>query len=294
MFKKIVRKIFPLKLPVISDNSEQLIDKYISNGRIPWSKGYSEYKWAFILKSLEDKKMLTSFGAGEQLEEDFAIGLDERTVEYPWIFSKLSDKKSRILDAGSTFNFSQIVNLDILKQKDLSILTYFPEENIFNNKRISYIYSDLREVPFRDEWFDEIVCQSTIEHIEMDNSIYGYDTGKVREEKKNYEYLKAVNELVRVLKKKGVFLLTFPYGEFENHGFFQQFDREMLNRLEQLLKKYGECDLSFFMYRQKGWSIVTQEECDHSISYNPHTGRGKGVDGAAHCRGICCIKFVKL
>jgi ubiquinone/menaquinone biosynthesis C-methylase UbiE len=29
-------------------------------------------------------------------------------------------------------------------------------------------YGDLRVLPFKDNYFDEIVCQSTLEHIDMD------------------------------------------------------------------------------------------------------------------------------
>ena len=297
--KKIYRKLFPSDQNVPTgkmsnaENTKLLIEKYLNAGRIPWTPGYNEYKWEWILDTINNKSLLDSINTKEALPIDFGLGLDDRCVEYPWIFSKLSNQKKKILDAGSTFNFQQIVNFEMLKQKDLTILTYFPEKNNFNEKRISYVYSDLRDMPFRNELFDEVVCQSTIEHIEMDNSIYGYDLEKVTEEKKSYEYLKAINELLRVLKKNGLLLLTFPYGNYENHGFFQQFDKEMLGRIEELLKQNGNYSISYFMYKKNGWAFVAQQECDQSESYNPHTGRGKGDDGAAHCRGICCIDFVK-
>jgi SAM-dependent methyltransferase len=214
-------------------------------------------------------------------------------VEYPWIFSRISSEKTRILDAGSTFNFPEIMDLENLKHKELSILTFFPEAYNFYQKRISYVYADLREIPYKDEYFGEVVCQSTIEHIDMDNSMYGYDIDKAKDEKKSFEYLKAMNELLRVLKKGGLLLLTFPYGKFENHGFFQQLDREMLQSIEDILKKSGDYSLSFLMYSVNGWSFVSREQCEVSESYNPHTGRGKGNDGAAHCRGVCCIEFRK-
>ena len=88
-------------------------------------------------------------------------------------------------------------------------------------------------------------------------------------------------------------LLTFPYGKFENHGFFQQFDNEMLQKLLVLLNNLGKTEIDFFLYTVEGWTWSDEKKTSSTESYNPHTGKGKGNDGAAHCRGICCIKFLK-
>lgn len=269
-----------------------LIAEFLESGSVPWSDGYNEYKWDYIEKALANKELKDEI-RNKVLPLKFGIGIDERCVEYPWIFSRLSETQSRLLDAGSTFNFKEIVEQETIKNKDLMITTYFPESNSFNKNRVSYVFADLRELPFRSGWFDEIVCQSTIEHIAMDNSIYGYSPEGKLDETKNYEYLKVISELIRVLKVGGKMLVTFPYGVFENHGFFQQFDREMLEKIEEQLKGFGKYKIDYFLYKKCGWSFVGQSECDSSRSFNPHTGRGKGDDGAAHCRGICCIEFIK-
>ncbi|MFI5150576.1 MAG: methyltransferase domain-containing protein [Bacteroidia bacterium] len=291
--KKIVKKIYHKLNPVHAVTSDELIGKYIQNGRIPWSPGYELYKWKSIKDALDSDSVLQSLGKG-RLNPEFGIGLDERIVEYPWIFSLLGKGTGRLLDAGSTFNFETILDQDRIKSRELSIYTFHPEHRSFNERKISYLYGDLRCLPFRDNWFDEVVCQSTIEHIDMDNSIYGYDLKGIEEpRKKSYEYLKVVEELIRVTQKGGQLLISFPYGRFENHGFFQQFDREMLGRIEEMLKPEGKFELAFFRYFKDGWKMVKQEECDTAESFNPHTGAGKGEDGAAHCRGICGIKFIK-
>src|ERR1051326_589907 len=126
----------------------ELIEKYFSSGRIPWSKGYIEYKMDFIEKAINSMDVLNKF-LSHDLPSDFAKGIDERGAEYPWIFSKLSSGKTSILDAGSTFNYPEIINNDLLSKKDLTIATFFPESNNFYKKRISYVFSDLRELPFR-------------------------------------------------------------------------------------------------------------------------------------------------
>jgi SAM-dependent methyltransferase len=269
------------------------IKEYIRNGREPWSTGYHEYKWSQIETTIEQNDFKYAIEKG-RLNSGFGIGLDERIVEYPWIFSNLNHEVTNILDAGSTFNFKPIVNIVSKYCQHLTIFTYYPENENYLNKRISYVFGDLRKLPFRDCWFEQIVCQSTIEHIAMDNSIYGYKESRQQNSPdKNYEYLQSISELVRVLKIGGQLLLTFPYGKFENHSFFQQFDHEMTEKLIAVLFAEGRVEINFFKYDKTGWNTAMRNECDQAISFNPHTGKGKGDDGAAHCRSICCVKFIK-
>jgi len=284
--RKIKKRIIPHKVP----SKELLIKNYFRNGQIPWSEGYIQYKEKKIKEELNNLILFDY----QKLSKNYGYRLDERIVEYPWTLSKLSNKKTKILDAGSVLNYDYIINLPIFNNKELFIQTFYPENNCFFKKRISYIYEDLRDIPFKDNFFDEIVCISTIEHIDMDNSMYGYDIEKnIDKNKKSYEYIKVINELVRVLSNNGKLLLTFPFGKFENHGFFQQFDEEMLNKILLIFENTGQFSINFYKYEEYGWVFSNINECKTSISYNPHTGEGKGTDGAAHSRAICCIEFNK-
>lgn len=283
-----MRNLFTFSKKSISP--EEKIAEYIRNGRVPWSEGYEEYKYKLIGENINSENSL-SFFREKQLPQGYALGVDERSVEYPWIFSKISDNKKTMLDAGSTFNFNFIVEHPVIKNKELTIYTYFPEKNCFFKNRINYVFGDLRNMYFKNETFEEIVSQSTIEHIDMDNSIYGYDEKHTVE--KSYEYLKAVEEMIRVLKKGGKLLITFPFGKYENHGFFQQFDQEMLSKILDLFKGIGRTETDYFKYEKTGWRFAGSSELAEVESYNPHTGKGKGNDGAAHCRSVACIEFVK-
>jgi SAM-dependent methyltransferase len=263
---------------------------YKLTGRKPWSRGYSEYKWRSIKRAVVNNPFNEKF----ELPLYYGVGLDERIIEYPWVLKQIKSNAEKILDAGSTFNFSEIVSLEKLQNKDLTIFNFNEEKNNFASSKITYVYGDLRKNPFSNESFDEIVCISTIEHIGMDNSIYGHEQKNGHTEvNKSYDYVEAIEELVRVLKVKGQLLLTFPFGMFKNYGFFQQFDEEMVLRMERIFEKSGQSDVYHFKYSFNGWQRSGAAACKDMTSYNPHTGEDKGTDGAAHSRSICCIRFTK-
>ena len=289
--KKSIKKLL-IKQPKVKSKKE-LIETYNALGSVPWSEGYLEYKWHLIEGSINNKDILKEFEL-EQLTNEYGIGVDERVIEYPWLMSHIHSGKGKFLDAGSTFNFQEILRHPIMQEKDIYIYTYYPEENNYIKSRISYIYGDLRELPFKDNYFDQIVCHSTLEHIDMDNSMYGYELAPQQDShSQSYGYLKVIRELERVLKPGGRILLTFPYGKFENHGFFQQFDKEMVLRLENSISSTCSIKKSFAKYEASGWRFATQAESDDSVSCNPHTGKGKENDNAAHSRAICFIEILK-
>lgn len=299
MIKKVIKKAYnyfskqEARKAKVHQNIKEA--NFFKNGQIPWSEGYAVHKEETIIKNISDGGILDEF-SNKRVPINYGFRLDERIVEYPWIFANLQKNKTVFLDAGSTFNFEYLLNNELIENKEKYIYTFYPEDKSFNQKKISYVYGDLRDLPFKNDFFEEVVCQSTIEHIDMDNSMYGYDLKSTLDvvTSKSYEYLKVIDELLRVLKTNGQLLLTFPYGKFENHGFFQQFDVEMVVRITDKMKNLGGCELTFFKYLPEGWIVASQEECNDSESFNPHTQIGKKDDFAAHSRAICCVKFIKV
>ncbi len=269
------------------------IRTYHAGGRVPWSPGYLDWRDDEICRALGDPDVLAAIRAGA-FPERYGVGLDERIAEYGWLFSRMRPGVETFLDAGSTFNFAHLLETPAVATRRTYIYTYHPESPSFPQKRVSYVYGDLRTLPFRDGYFDEVVCQSTLEHIDMDNSIYGYTLEpRHAPHERNSGYLAAVSELVRVLRPGGQLLITVPFGAYEDHGFFQQFDGDMLERLLQPLRDAGEVRTQFLRYTPTGWTFASQEACRREQSHNPHTGRGKLDDGAAHCRAVCCVALDK-
>jgi len=140
-----------------------IVNRRLSNRIVRFC--YAIYKKHRIIESLR----LGSFDI-TKLERGYGLGLDERLIEYPWLFSSLPSKEGNFLDAGSVLNFDYILSLPTLVQKKIFISTLAPEKHSFWNKSISYVYEDLRDICYKNNFFDWIVCLSVIEHIGLDNT----------------------------------------------------------------------------------------------------------------------------
>jgi SAM-dependent methyltransferase len=291
--EKIKTLIQKLRGQTPADPVQSRIDYYMAHGRLPWSHGYLDYRNQVISKSLADQALMDKFVQGV-LPDGFGQGLDERLVEYLWVFSKLTAQSGRLLDAGATFNYDFVLSAPLIGSFELCIQTFFPEEQHFPERRVSYQFGDLRHLIFKDGAFDTVVCQSTLEHIDMDMSVYGYQLPRASSPgQASYSFMEALAECERVLKPGGLLLITVPYGQWEDHGFFQQFDQAMIELINGYLRPKGSVHLDYFQYVNQGWKWSKESDCRTSRSYNPHTGEGKETDGAAHSRAVACLSFQK-
>ena len=274
----------------------QSLRAYYRNGKIPWSVGYFEAKENFIKQQLADERVLTTFARSEELPDGYGIGLDERVVEYPWLFSRLEGKSARMLDAGSVLNHAYLVEHPLLSMRNLSILTLNPEHQAHWQKRVSYLFDDLRKMPFRDEWFDEVVCLSTLEHVGMDNGIYTPDAAY--REAQTMDFQLAAKELFRVTKPAGKIWITVPFGKYVNYGWYQQFDLPKLNQLMECFPCGGK-KMFFYRYRAEGWQKCGAEDCAELEGVPIFSGRtdlyknGNNSDLAACSRAIVAMEIIK-
>jgi SAM-dependent methyltransferase len=274
---------------------------YLCRGRLPLTVGYREYRSRYVRKVIANEGLLDVFKAGQELPAGFGVRLDERVVEYPWLLSRLAryGNKLRVLDAGSTLNYEVILQHPAVKKHKWSILTFAPEIQCFWDEGISYLYEDLRCLPFKNEWFDAITCISTIEHVGMDNMLVTQEES--HRENRPQDFLRAVREMRRVLKPAGALFLTVPFGHYEHHAWFQQFDGSMLSNLISEFRAQ-KVEKTFFRYTEQGWKLAGEEECgDLSFSdviRNRHAVRKDRVRGfpsdyAVAARAVACIELRK-
>lgn len=274
---------------------------YLCRGRLPLAVGYREYRTRYVRELLANNDILNVFNTGQELPANFGARLDERVVEYPWVLSRLRRYRGKIraLDAGSTLNYAMILKHAAVKRHKWSIVTFAPETDCFWDEGISYLYEDLRSLPCRDEWFDAITCVSTIEHVGMDNVLVTLE--KSHRENRPQDFLRAIQEMRRVLKTGGALFLTVPFGRYEHHGWLQQFDSSMLAALISEFQPQ-KAEKTFFRYTEQGWKLAGEEECGDlsfsDVTRNKHAVRKERVPGfpsdcAVAARAVACIELRK-
>jgi SAM-dependent methyltransferase len=281
------------------------VKAYLKGGRKPWSRGYKASKFDFIQTVLKDNVLVEKFRCSQTLPEGYGYGYDERVVEYPWVLSRLSEGKNlprqaggkadRLLDAGSVFNFPEILENPKLSGKDITIFTLAPESRAFWDRGISYHYGDLRRLPFRDGWFDEVVSISTLEHVGMNNQVYTRDACC---EKVGLDAKHAAQELIRVLKQGGKFLASVMFGkhqliEWNNSPFAEQFDSVILKDLLEVFSSCAGVSTCFYKYTKNGWNLSSEQDCQDAEYFNVHTASSFAPDNAAAARAVVLVEVIK-
>jgi len=247
----------------------------------PGSLAYDSTKRALVSSVLDEEEWRRLFAAGAKLPPGLAVGYDERTVEYAWLFSR--GLSGRVLDAGSVLNHRHLAERLLPAIEDLTIVTLAPEATALNSLGVSYLYADLRRLPLRDAWFDEVVCLSTIEHVGMDNAVYG--AVEARAEDPREDAAQALRELLRVVRPGGRVHLSVPFGRREDHGWFRQLDRQ---DVDDLLSRagVGRHEEEVFLHTPRGWRRSTPVKAA-AASYNAEQGRA--ADLAVAARAVLCL-----
>lgn len=138
-----------------------------------------------------------------------------RRTEYPWaILNANLNKSMKILDIGSgitTFpvylaskghEVFSVDNDDILMQR------LAPSMAKWVGATVNYKLGDVTNLEFEDNTFDRVFCISVLEHLEEEKV-----NGKYVNYRKGNLDVKAISEMLRVLKPKGRLILTVDWSE---------------------------------------------------------------------------------
>lgn len=266
------------------------ISRYIRSGRKPWTVGYSDYREIFIRDALDRNDLVERFRLNHSLPDRYGYRIDERAVEYPWLFSRLDVASRLMLDAGSALNYRYLLFNRWLQPRSLVIYTLSPEQ-VVRQSNISYIYGELRNTILKSECFDEIVCISTLEHIGMNNQFL-YSKNNRYNEFEPDSYLIAIREFKRLLKPDGKLFVTVPYGRYQNLGWQQQFDHKMVGTIVDGFTG-TKAELSFFRYVDDGWQVSNAADCSECTYFDIHQQTGYELDYLAAARAVACIEITK-
>lgn len=249
----------------------------------PWTAEYVELHRRLVSEVLDDRRLVEGIKNGGPLPRGYGVGFDERVVEFPWLFGQ--GLQGRVLDAGSALNHEHVLDRFLPQVEDLHIVTLEPEALSFTRRRVSHVFADLRDLPYRHAYFETVVCLSTLEHIGMDNTLYGVVGPRADDPER--EMCKAIRELIRVTAPGGRILVTVPYGRREDHGWFRQFDRR---EVEALLEAFGgNSSTAVFSYGDGGWQ-VSNLACASDRRYRDFLADPTPVaDRAAAARAVVCV-----
>lgn len=267
-----------------------LVQRYLKNGRVPWSPGYKQYRMALLQKTVREESLLALFRNGGSLPKGYGMGVDERVIEYPWILSRLDTRAGRLLDAGSTLNYAYLLDLPALVSKSI-VITSLAFEHLEKRPNVTYLVEDLRDFSAREDSFDWIVCISTLEHVGLDNTKL-YTKDSAFNESHPMDYRKALQELKRVLRPNGRLLLTVPFGRAENFGWMQQFDKQGLVDIVSSFES-DPSRLDFFKYEPSGWARSDSYACEDCCYFDVHSASSPAPDLAAAARAVACLELVK-
>jgi SAM-dependent methyltransferase len=258
---------------------------YVARGRRPWFPGYYTAKRRQIENAL-DAGLLRP---GTDLPRGYGFRIDERIIEYPWVYSRLPRKPGVMLDAGSTLNYKWLIDRVPVRDANLCICTLAPEKRCYWRRGISYVFDDLRSPIFRSSTFDCIVSISTIEHIGLDNTLlYTADQGKKEHDDSGFRA--AVREFRRIIRPGGVCLITVPYGKACKRGWFQVFDSHMVRAVLEDFQPTTE-ELEYFGYFPDGWRRVEPAELVNATCFDRFQDKTLGPDFAAAARGLACMRL---
>ncbi len=288
-----------LKQRAITWLHQHALNDYLRSDRRPWRTGYSFYRVKIIDSVIHDEATLKVFRDSQPLPANYGFRTDVRVVELPWALARLAGHSGRLLDAGSSLNLDYVVTAPALAQYKITIATLAPEATCLWNLGVSYVFGDLRALDFRDDWFDAVVCISTIEHVGMDNARYAGQVDNARRSS-SQDHLLAVKELRRVLKSGGTLYITFPFGVYEDHGWFQQFDAAMTDELIAAFNP-SQVKETVFRYDPDGWKLSARAACAQcqyfdvtaSKYFDPHSTIEYPPDYPAAERAVMCLELRK-
>ena len=172
---------------------------------------------------------------------------DERAIEIPWCLARHSGEQ-RVLDVGS----AHAIPAYLEGLRDLGV----PDLVTVDLAEPADVVADVRDLPFGDGKFDIVFLVSTLEHVGLDNTVYGLDA-----ERDEAGQSAALRELRRVLARDGRLLASVPTGVRDDQGWqVQRAPLEWIGLFESAGFVVFEDEL--YLHADDGWRTATLAEAE--------------------------------
>jgi len=175
---------------------------------------------------------------------------DGRVAEYGYTASRLSKMiPGKALDIGCTARFNYLPAMLCFSGWNVDGIDLRGWK--FTHPNFKLIRGDIRRSGIPDSTYDCVYAVSTIEHIGL-NSYYGNKINDLDGD------IKAVREVLRILKPGGRFIITMPYAsKFWERGGARRYDDD---RVALMTEGFEEVDKQFYIQRKAGeWVPVLRD-----------------------------------
>jgi len=204
---------------------------------------YRRYALKKLLQFLQKRgKVLTAYNGvvwTNNAVKHSTLAYPVRRVEYPWSFLNAElDKPMKILDVGSGVSLFPVYmaskghDVTSIDNDKILMNRLSPKLAEWSGVKVKYEDGDGTNLKYSDNTFDRVFCISVLEHLEEE-----YVNGEyVNFHKKNLD-VKAIGEMLRVLKPNGLLVLTFDWSENENDKRSYKLD-DIYNRVLKPYRSY--------------------------------------------------------
>jgi len=174
----------------------------------------------------------------------------QRAIEYPWVLTQIKSIKSGslVLDVGCAESvLSHELISEGFKVVGLDVRNY-----PIKSRGMPFIKRSVIDTQLPSEAFDAAIMISTIEHVGL--STYGQST------RDSDGDVKAMSELYRILKPKGILIVTTPYvggNSVRTTPSERNYDRRRLRKLVQDFRVLRE---EYFYPRRLSWVKTGREQ----------------------------------
>jgi SAM-dependent methyltransferase len=207
------------------------------------------------------------------LPQNYGRKLPERVIELllAWITYR---RDIKILDVGHAnamnCHLQLLSNLEEPKDLtgiDISAPTYNP--HLYYGESV---IGEITHAPFLDDSFRLIWCISTLEHIGKYSSPYS------RINQLGSTDIQALDEMLRIVANGGSMLITVPFGKYEDHKWFTNYDAEHLQQLLERVRPKANCQEFYFRHTDKnGWTSAIPQELELTGYYDQENKGAAGL-----------------